>query len=176
MLRIMPKPFVLNNRKHENPRKAFNRIGLEWGGSFHKNRSQGKKQTFVRKEQNLLADFYVWDKKKWFCLFVFVVLGSSGNSSFDSRGNSNLSDKSVAFLLKVCAFPPALLHLGHGVVEAVLRPSLQRSGFWLCLVQLPQRISHVILERLLSSSRCQTFQTWTCHHDMLFVPLSLCPG
>lgn len=41
------------------------------------------------------------------CLFVFVVLGSSGNSSFDCQGNSNLSDKWIAFLLEVCALPPA---------------------------------------------------------------------
>lgn len=151
MLRIMPKPFIFNNRKHENPRKAFNRIGMEWGSSFRKNGSQKKKQTFVRKEQNLPVDFYVWDKKFFWFLWG---RGSSENSSFDSQGNNNFAWQISPNSVEGLCFSSSITALDYWVVEVVLHSSLQRSGLWLCLLQLLQHISQVILVDSVHGSCC----------------------
>lgn len=94
--------------------KLFNRIGLEWGSSFHKNGSQKKKQTLIKKEQNLPADFYVQDIKRK------IVLKVQETRLLILMAIVVLSDKSTLFLLwKVCAFPPALLYLDHWTVRVV---------------------------------------------------------
>lgn len=166
----MLKSFVLNDsKKHENPRKVFNRIGLEWGSSFHKNRSEKMKQTLSKGTESASRFLYLRLKK---------FFGSIRNPTFDSHGNSYFVweiniisvEKEVVLFLQHCHRP---LNSGSG---SSLRPGSIAAGTWATLC--PAAAAAYFQCDLVGAALL--LQAWDisgliCHHALLFALLNLCP-